>query len=68
MLSWNWRVSIASSKPPLSKAEASKYKLDISDGTPKTSPNPDPYPYPYTHSNSNPDPDLDRNPHPHQAR
>ena len=33
MLSWNWRVSIASSKPPLSKAEAGKYKIDISDGT-----------------------------------
>jgi len=33
MLSWNWRVSIASSKPPLSKLEAGKYEIDISDGT-----------------------------------
>ena len=32
MLSWNWRVSISNSAPPMSKAEASKYKVDISDG------------------------------------
>ena len=63
MLSWNWRVSISNSAPPMSKAEASKYKVDISDGTLKIGTGgakevrlPYPYPYPYPYPSPSPSP------------